>query len=114
MKSLERLQRQHQRSLVQFGDERESHWMARVLDLLEVRRWTLRYHTYDSTKSVAGFPDIIALRLDRGLALECKTEHARPARPEQRAWLDGFARIPGFVAREIRPSDWPWLMEVTV
>jgi hypothetical protein len=97
------------------GDESEAKFMRDVLDELAWFGWTLRYHAWDSTKSAAGFPDIIAIRGDRGLALECKSQHdrtSRERRQKQQDWVDGFNRIPGFIGRIVRPSDWPWILQV--
>jgi hypothetical protein len=95
----------------EIGDEPERSFMQRVLEYLKLRGWTLIYHAYDSTRSPSGFPDIIALRRDRGLALECKSQHGDVKRP-QREWIAGFDAIPGFLGAVVRPSDWPWIEEV--
>lgn len=51
-----------------------------------------------------GFPDVVALRDDVGLALELKGEKTR-VRPEQLIWIAAF-RDAGFMARIVRPVDW--------
>lgn len=92
------------------GDQPEPQFMRDVIKQLKLFGWDLIYHAYDSTNSVAGFPDIIALRRDRGLALECKGQHGR-TRPGQAEWIAGFNAIPGFHAAIVRPSDWPWILK---
>ena len=98
-----------------FGDEDEKKFMRDVIKELKWFGWTLVYHAWDSTNSEVGFPDIIAVRKGRGLALECKSQHDR-TKPERRRrqqeWVDNFDAIPGFIGRIVRPSDWPWIFQV--
>jgi Holliday junction resolvase len=97
------------------GDQPEREFMREVIKHLERCGWTLIYHAYDSTNSPAGFPDIIALRGNRGLALECKSQHHHTTTErlrKQEAWIVGFNAIPGFAAAIVRPSDWPWILQV--
>lgn len=51
-----------------------------------------------------GFPDLIALRGSRQLAVELKSMTGRVTE-EQRAWLDAFAKA-GSETHVFRPSDW--------
>ena len=79
--------------------------MAEVLNLLSLRRWRC-YHTFDSRRSAPGFPDIIAVRGRRMLAIEVKTE-AGKVTDEQLEWLRAFAEVPGVDAFILRPgNDW--------
>lgn len=64
----------------------------------------LSYHTWDSRRSQPGFPDIIAVRGARVLAIELKSETGK-VRPEQQMWLDALAAA-GVETHVIRPSDW--------
>jgi hypothetical protein len=93
------------------GDEPEYAFMRRILQYLTLRGWDFVYHVWDATHSPAGFPDIIALRDGRGLALEVKSQHG-DVKPRQRAWVAQFDKVPGFMAAVVRPSDWPWIVEV--
>ncbi len=52
----------------------------------------------------AGFPDLLCLRGGVVLALELKQEQKHP-KPEQEAWLRGWASLPCCVAAWIRPRD---------
>ena len=54
-----------------------------------------------------GFPDLILLRGDRGIAWELKSETGR-VREEQMAWADAF-RAAGFTAGIHKPSDWDYI-----
>ena len=66
------------------------------------------YHTYDSRRSAAGFPDLVLLRVSwpqRMLFVELKSVRG-VVTPEQRAWLDD---LDAFEDTEIyiwRPSHW--------
>ena len=51
-----------------------------------------------------GFPDLIAVRARRGLAIEFKRE-GQNATPEQNEWLIAF-HWAGFESYTWRPSDW--------
>lgn len=54
-------------------------------------RW---YHTHDSRRSQAGFPDLCAVRARDGRLLfaELKAHRGR-VRPEQRSWLDDLEAV---------------------
>jgi hypothetical protein len=64
----------------------------------------LIYHTRDSRKSVAGFPDLILIR-DRLLVRELKTDTGQ-VMPDQQTWLEAF-KAAGVDAGVWRPGDWP-------
>jgi DNA primase len=66
----------------------------------------LTYHTHDSRRSTAGFPDLVLVRPPAVLFAELKSESGA-LRPEQEAWLRKLARCEGVGARVWRPSDWP-------
>lgn len=53
-----------------------------------------------------GWPDTIAMRLDRLVAAELKREGGK-ATPEQIARLEAFNRVPGCQGFIWQPSDWP-------
>ena len=59
----------------------------------------------------AGFPDVIACRAGKLLALELKSETGR-ASPEQTEWLALLAAVPGVTARLARPRDAAELMKM--
>ena len=80
------------------------------------------YHAHDSRRQIAperfvgdldarGFPDIIAVRPPRILAIELKSEKGR-LRPEQRGWLDLLERVPGVEVHVWCPADWENVVEI--
>lgn len=83
---------------------REKDWQQTILDAARYLGWTVIHH-YDSRRSTPGFPDIIAIKPPRMLAIECKTERGKVT-PAQQQWLDVLAGVPGVTAMVARPSDW--------
>ena len=81
----------------------ESAFMAQVIDLLNAHGW-LVYHTYDSRRSPAGFPDLIAVRGGSLLAWELKMPSGRVT-VEQRAWLQELDKVPGVMAAVVWFDD---------
>ena len=80
----------------------ERDWQRQVLDLATLRRWTW-YHTHDSRRSPAGFPDLVLVR-DRVIYAELKTDKGRLT-TNQLAWQ----RILAAAGAEVyvwRPRDW--------
>lgn len=58
----------------------------------------------------AGFPDLVAVRRDRVLFVELKSERGRLSEA-QVEWLEKLTAA-GFEAAVWRPSDWPAIEEV--
>ena len=82
----------------------EAQLQRHVVALAETLGW-LCYHTHDSRRSNAGFPDLIALRLGSMVVIEFKSEQGKVT-SEQARWLREFSLVTfGFVG-VIRPSDW--------
>lgn len=74
----------------------EKQFMGQVVQLAKLFGW-LVYHTHDSRRSIAGFPDLILLRGGRMLVIELKVGKNR-ATAEQVAWLREFSKTGAFVA----------------
>jgi len=74
-----------------------------VMKLAMMFNW-LSYHTHDSRRSAAGFPDRVLVRPPRIVYAELKTEKEKPS-PEQMGWLETLARCPGNEVFLWRPSD---------
>ena len=80
----------------------EAQWQSQVVALARQCGWT-QYHTFDSRRSAAGFPDIVLVKPPRILFWELKTERGKTT-PDQEKWL-GLLRACGLQAEVIRPSD---------
>lgn len=63
------------------------------------------YHTYDSRRSGAGFPDLTIVGANGILFRELKTDVGRVS-PQQQYWLAVLVES-GADAKVWRPSDWP-------
>lgn len=70
--------------------ESEAQFQAAVLELARGFNY-LCYHTHDSRRSQAGFPDLILVRSGRVLAIECKSDKGKLT-PEQKVWLDALSK----------------------
>lgn len=79
----------------------EKELLAAVRQVAQLTGWRV-YHTHDSRRSEAGFPDLVLVR-DRVLYRELKTARGRTT-PEQDAWLEAL-RATGADADVWRPQD---------
>lgn len=84
----------------------EREFQGLVLDAAAVFGWKLQYHTFDSRRSAAGYPDLTLIHEGKGwvMLIELKTEQGVVTKKQQR-WLDGFTKA-GVFATVWRPSDW--------
>lgn len=87
----------------------EKQFMAQVIKLATMFDW-ICYHTHDSRRSVAGFPDLVMLKGTRMIVAELKVGKGR-VRPEQQLWLDRFTLVGAevFVWTE---QHWPVIQRV--
>jgi len=74
-----------------------------VRELAELFGW-LRYHTWRSVHSPAGFPDEILLRDSRLVVAELKSERGKLG-PAQELWLEAFRAIPSAEVYVWKPTD---------
>lgn len=98
----------------------ERAWQTTIVETLELFGYAVS-HTFPlrtkdgwRTPTISpGWPDLIAVRAPRLLAIECKTDVAPKAIPlAQRAWLSAFASVPCARAWVLRPrDDWPTIVE---
>jgi hypothetical protein len=65
------------------------------------------YHTHDSRRSAAGFPDLVLVR-NVVLFADLKTDAGKTT-PDQEAWLTAL-RAAGELAEVWRPKDWPAIL----
>ena len=86
----------------------EKEIQAQVLALAETTGW-LCYHTYNSQRSQAGFPDLVLVRGDRLIFAELKREKGRLTE-SQRTWLSALDETAETYVW--RPSDWDAVIEV--
>lgn len=83
----------------------ESELQSNVLDLVRVLGGT-GYHTHDSRRSAAGFPDlVIVFGRPGGLLFAELKSRAGKATTDQLVWLDRL-RAAGAAAYLWRPDDW--------
>ncbi|MDQ5821310.1 MAG: VRR-NUC domain-containing protein [Actinomycetota bacterium] len=87
----------------------EAEFSSLIVDVARLAGWR-KYHTHNSRRSSFGFPDWILVKDDRMLAVELKTEKGK-VKPDQQAWLDALARVPGVDSFVWRPSDWDQVVE---
>lgn len=87
----------------------ERDFQEQVTTLARLLGWSC-YHTHDSRRSRAGWPDLALWRGERLILAELKTEKGRVTK-EQREVLDGLGLTPAEVYLW-RPSDWDALAEV--
>ncbi|HYI67091.1 MAG TPA: VRR-NUC domain-containing protein [Candidatus Limnocylindrales bacterium] len=78
----------------------EAALQVRVVGLARAHGWTA-YHTNDSRRSEAGFPDLVLVRPPRVLFVELKVGH-RQLTVDQQRWmrlLEGCTEVGAFVLR---------------
>jgi hypothetical protein len=83
---------------------RERDFQAAVCELAKTLG-CLVYHTHDSRRSEAGFPDLVIVGRHGVMFRELKTATGRVT-PEQDRWITFLARGDANVA-VWRPQDWP-------
>ena len=81
----------------------EATLQADVLKLAGLCNW-LCYHTYDSRRSVAGFPDLVMVRSGRLIFAELKSVDGL-MQPAQRVWRERLVKTDAEYY-EWRPDDW--------
>ena len=80
-----------------------------MTDVANAGSW-LVYHTYDSRRSQAGFPDLVMVKNGRVIFAELKTQKGR-IRKEQERWLDALALNSNIEVYLWRPSDSDQIIE---
>ena len=94
-------------SLSEYISEKE--WQATVVEYATLHGW-LAYHTYDSRRSVPGFPDLVMVRPGRLVFAELKSEKGK-IQESQQEWIDTLA-LAGQKCHVWRPSDWSTVEKV--
>lgn len=80
----------------------EAAFQVRVVSMLTAHGYRV-YHTHDSRRSEPGFPDLLAIRGGRLLAIELKVGR-RQVTAEQREWLRLFDGVREVTALTLRGS----------
>ncbi|MFL6138819.1 MAG: VRR-NUC domain-containing protein [Frankiaceae bacterium] len=83
-------------------DASETQWQGVVVGVGKFYGWVV-YHTYDSRRSHAGWPDLVLAGHGRVLFAELKARTGRLSRA-QRMWL-GLLRAAGLEVAVWRPAD---------
>ena len=83
----------------------EKIFMESIIDLARSTGWMV-YHTYDSRRSTAGFPDLVMTKHKRLVIAEIKTETGKTS-PAQDKWVETLRTARGVKVKLWRPSDWP-------
>lgn len=83
----------------------EKDFMESIVDLARHTGWMV-YHTYDSRRSTAGFPDLVMTKHKRLIIAEIKSEKGKTT-PAQDQWLETLRTARGVKVKLWRPSDWP-------
>ena len=89
----------------------EATFQAQVIKLAEALMWVC-YHTHDSRRSAAGFPDLVLVR-SKVIYAELKVESRSRGKVtiEQQAWIDAL-RNAGQYVYVWRPSDMPEIQRI--
>jgi hypothetical protein len=82
----------------------EKDFQETVRTLARLRGWK-GYHTHDSRRSEAGFPDLCLVKPPRIILAELKSENGRLSKA-QGDWLELLGRCPGVESYVWRPRDW--------
>ena len=92
----------------------EADFLAYVTELATLCGW-LVYHTYDSRRSQAGFPDLVLAPADKLIFAELKTAKGK-VREAQVAWLDTLGALAATQSDvEVylwRPKDWAGIEKI--
>lgn len=88
-------------------DVSEKNFQEAVIELAKRNCWKW-YHTFDSRKSVSGFPDLVLVR-DRVVWAELKSTHGKTD-AAQETWLE-VLRGAGQEVYVWRPADWPAIVQ---
>lgn len=80
----------------------ERQWQQLVIDFARIHGWR-HYHTHDSRRSAAGFPDLVLVRGAELVFVELKSEKGRLS-AEQELWLLALGAT-GAEVHAWRPSD---------
>ncbi len=88
----------------------EKEWQRTVVEAASVLGWTC-YHTHDSRRSSAGFPDLTLVHPTHGVVwMELKSARGRLTVDQE--WWIVLLQGAGARAGVFRPSDWPIVEQI--
>jgi hypothetical protein len=94
----------------------EREFMVQVIELAQWYRWKV-YHTFDSRRSTAGWPDLAMTRAGtlnnpaRLVLAELKSTKGRLTL-EQMDWLAALGQVPHVETYCWRPADWDQIVNI--
>ena len=89
--------------------QKEKDFMDQLLDAAVPAGW-MAYHTYDSRRSTAGFPDLVLVKPPVVIFAELKTEKGTPS-TAQDEWLEKLGLCTELSVHLWRPSNWDEIEE---
>ena len=93
---------------VKLPEQSEGDFQDSLLKLLKLNGWPeeLIYHTFDSRRSRAGFPDIVAVKPTDGRLLIAELKrNSTTLSSEQSVWIEALKLVRHFDVRVWRPRD---------
>jgi hypothetical protein len=75
----------------------ETAFQQQVIDLARLYQW-MAYHTFDSRRSTAGFPDLVLVRAPEIIIAELKAEKGTLS-PAQREWIAALGLVEEAIAQ---------------
>jgi hypothetical protein len=87
----------------------EKQFMAQIVSLAKLYGWKV-YHTFDSRRSTAGYPDLTLVRGYRLIFAEVKTDTGKVT-DEQWGWINALD-LTGATAELWRPMNWEHIQEM--
>ena len=87
----------------------EAEWQEQIVSYARMNDW-LVHHNADSRRSDPGLPDLILVRGDTVMFLECKKMTGK-MRQEQTLWMGRLKTATQVKSAVVRPSDWDTLEE---
>ena len=98
----------------------EAQFTAALVDLFHQYRWRVIHVSPSQVREgrwlthgagdIAGWPDLLACRGRRALAVECKVGRNKPTQA-QLDWLAALGHVPGIEAHVWSPADWDQIVE---
>jgi hypothetical protein len=85
--------------------ESERDFQAAVIALAKRHGYSV-YHTHDSRRSEAGFPDLVLLRGDVGIVAELKRSAKERPTAAQETWLEAWRAVKRIEVRLWTPELW--------